>query len=55
MAATKKLIVEKGYSDMTTKDIAKEANVNEATLFRQFGSKKNYCWRHYEKQIGFLQ
>ncbi|WP_251866391.1 TetR/AcrR family transcriptional regulator [Enterococcus malodoratus] len=40
MAATKKLIVEKGYSDMTTKDIAKEANVNEATLFRQFGSKK---------------
>lgn len=40
MAATKKLIVGKGYSDMTTKDIAKEANVNEATLFRQFGSKK---------------
>ncbi|MGL9727974.1 TetR/AcrR family transcriptional regulator [Enterococcus sp. DIV0756] len=40
MAATKKLIVEKGYSDMTTKDIAKEAQVNEATLFRQFGSKK---------------
>lgn len=40
MAATRKLIVEKGYSDMTTKDIAKEAQVNEATLFRQFGNKK---------------
>ncbi|MDT2545940.1 TetR/AcrR family transcriptional regulator [Enterococcus raffinosus] len=40
MAATKKLIVEKGYSGMTTKDIAIEAQVNEATLFRQFGSKK---------------
>lgn len=41
MAATKKLIVEKGYSDMTTKDVAKEAQVNEVTLFRQFGSKKD--------------
>ncbi|MEO2517616.1 TetR/AcrR family transcriptional regulator, partial [Enterococcus avium] len=40
MAATRKLIVEKGYSDMTTKDVAKEAQVNEVTLFRQFGSKK---------------
>lgn len=40
MAATKSLIVEKGYRDMTTKDIARKAQVNEATVFRQFGTKK---------------
>lgn len=41
MEATKKMIIEKGYHAMTTKDIAKEAQVNETTLFRQFGSKKD--------------
>ncbi|GCF93195.1 hypothetical protein NRIC_10860 [Enterococcus florum] len=41
MNAVKKLIIEKGYSTMTTKDIAKEAQVNETTIFRQFGSKKD--------------
>ncbi|MBO1308721.1 TetR/AcrR family transcriptional regulator [Enterococcus sp. 669A] len=40
MKATKKIIIEKGYSAMTTKEIAQEANVNETTLFRQFGTKK---------------
>ncbi|MEO1768531.1 TetR family transcriptional regulator [Candidatus Enterococcus ferrettii] len=40
MEATKKMIIEKGYHSMTTKDIAKAAQVNETTLFRQFGSKK---------------
>ena len=38
--AAKELIIEKGYSNMTTKDIAVRANVNETTLFRRFGSKK---------------
>lgn len=41
MEATKKMIIEKGYHAMTTKDIAKAAQVNETTLFRQFGSKKD--------------
>lgn len=40
MDAAMELVVEKGYSDMTTLDIAKRAGVNEATLFRRFGSKK---------------
>lgn len=40
MDAAMQLVIEKGYSDMTTIDIAKKAKVNEATLFRQFGTKK---------------
>lgn len=55
MAATKQLIIKKGYSDMTTKDIAREAQVNEATVFRQFGTKKSCCLQHWKKRIGFPQ
>lgn len=40
MDAAMELVIEKGYSDTTTVDIAKRAGVNEATLFRRFGSKK---------------
>lgn len=29
-----------GYYHVTTKDIARKARVNEATVFRLFGSKK---------------
>jgi AcrR family transcriptional regulator len=32
---------EKGYTGTTTKAIAEAAGVNEVTLFRQFGSKRN--------------
>lgn len=35
------LIRDKGYVATTTKDIAKAAGVNECTLFRKFGSKKD--------------
>lgn len=38
--ATMNLIMEKGYSLTTTKDIAKNAGVNECTIFRRFTSKK---------------
>ena len=38
--AATKLIIEKGYAATTTKQIAKEAGVNECTLFRRFGEKK---------------
>ena len=39
--ATMSLIRDKGYVATTTKDIAKAAGVNECTLFRKFGSKKD--------------
>ena len=38
--ATMSLVMEKGYTSTTTKDIAKKADVNECTIFRKFGSKK---------------
>lgn len=34
------LIIEKGYSGATTKNIAKLAGVNESTIFRRFDGKK---------------
>lgn len=37
--AVTKLLVEKGYAGTTTKQIAEEANINEVTLFRKYGSK----------------
>ena len=39
--AAMSLIRDKGYVATTTKDIAKEAGVNECTLFRKFKSKKD--------------
>lgn len=38
--ATMNLIMIKGYSSTTTKDIAKKAGVNECTIFRKFNGKK---------------
>ena len=35
------LIRDKGYVATTTKDIAKQAGVNECTLFRKFSGKKD--------------
>ena len=34
------LILERGYTATTTKDIAERAGVNECTIFRKFGEKK---------------
>ncbi|MGN0151137.1 MAG: TetR/AcrR family transcriptional regulator [Wujia sp.] len=39
--ATMQLIMEKGYTATTTKDIAKRAGVNECTIFRKFQGKKD--------------
>ncbi len=36
-----KLFSEQGYYSTTTKEIAKQANINEITLFRHFGTKEN--------------
>lgn len=40
-AAALKLIGQVGYKRATTRRIAEEAGVNEVTLFRHFGTKKN--------------
>lgn len=39
--ATVQLFAERGYEAMTTQEIARRADVNEATLFRRYGSKAN--------------
>lgn len=41
LQAAAKLFGEKGYARATTRAIAKAADVNEVTIFRHFGSKKN--------------
>ncbi len=41
IAAALRLFGEQGYSRTSTRAIAAEAGVNEVTLFRHFGSKKN--------------
>ena len=40
ITATMKLVMERGYSSTTTKDIALMAGVNECTIFRKFKGKK---------------
>ena len=37
--ATMNLIMDRGYSQTTTKDIASKAGVNECTIFRKFKGK----------------
>ena len=39
--ATMDLVMEKGYSSTTTKDIANKAGINECTIFRKFKGKKD--------------
>lgn len=41
VCAAIELFASRGYSAISTKDIAKAAAVNEATLFRQFGDKRS--------------
>lgn len=38
--ATMELVMERGYTGTTTKDIASRAEVNECTIFRKFKGKK---------------
>jgi AcrR family transcriptional regulator len=50
LAATRSLLAMKGRRGTTTREIADEAGVNEATLFRQFGNKDaliDACVEHY--------
>ena len=41
LEASLKLFSEQGYASVTTRSIALEAKVNEVTIFRIFGQKKN--------------
>lgn len=41
MRAAMELLKSRGYATMTTKDIAREAGVNECTIFRKFPTKKD--------------
>ena len=42
--AAMELIMEKGYSAATTRDIAKKAGINECTIFRKFKGKKEIVY-----------
>jgi AcrR family transcriptional regulator len=43
------IFARKGYQGATTREIAEEAGVNEALLFRHFPSKENLYWTMLEK------
>jgi AcrR family transcriptional regulator len=43
------LFARKGYEGATTREIAEEAGVNEALLFRHFSSKENLYWTMIEE------
>lgn len=45
------LFSQKGYSSVTTKEIAKEAGVSEMTLFRHFESKHNLFEKAFDKFV----
>lgn len=45
------LFSQKGYTAVTTKEIAKEAGVSEMTLFRHFESKHNLFERSFDKFV----
>ena len=49
MQATLKLVIDRGYTLTTTKDIAKCAGVSEVTIFRKFESKQNIIKCIFEK------
>jgi len=49
--ASSVLFSQKGYSSVTTKEIAKEAGVSEMTLFRHFESKHNLFEKAFDKFV----
>jgi len=58
LAATRKLYASKGSRGTTTREVAERANVNEATLFRHFGTKQQLLAEmldHYSSVAEFPQ
>jgi AcrR family transcriptional regulator len=63
LAATRELFAQKGSRGTTTREIAHRADVNEATLFRHFGTKQQllqamldqYCNADAEERMSFLE
>ncbi len=53
LAATLKLISQKGYTGTSTREIASEAGVTEVTLFRHFGTKER-LFEEMLKRYSFL-
>jgi AcrR family transcriptional regulator len=54
LAATRSLLAAKGRRGTTTREIADQAGVNEATLFRHFGNKDalvDACVEHYCRTV----
>ena len=49
--ATIKIFIARGYEHTTTKDIAAEAGVHEATLYRKYGSKAGLIERALEYRL----
>src|SRR6516162_10180602 len=50
LAIASGIFARKGYQGTTTREIAEEAGVNEALLFRHFPSKENLYWTIIEEQ-----
>lgn len=60
LKAAKSLFEAEGYQAVKTKDIAKEANVNEVTIFRNFGTKQGlfkavFDRYYYEPRVSELE
>lgn len=49
--AAMELVVERGYTATTTKDIAKRAGVNECTIFRKFKGRRKLCFRPWDRKM----
>lgn len=62
LAATREIFAQKGSRGTTTREVAERADVNEATLFRHFGTKQQllqamldcYCDAQAEERMSFL-
>lgn len=53
--ASVRLFTKEGYKRTTTKVIAQEANVNEVTIFRHFGSKKGIVEAIVKDRLPYLK
>src|SRR3954469_12082755 len=50
LAAAEELFARKGFAGTTTRELALEAGINEALLFRHFGNKEELYWAVLEQR-----